>query len=46
MWMEARGAATRAIATGATYTPEIWMGHKEDGEGFWVALNRLQAFGF
>jgi len=38
--------APTLLATGATYTPEIWMGHKEDGEGFWVALNRLQAFGF
>ncbi|MBI4635723.1 MAG: N-acetylneuraminate synthase family protein [Candidatus Rokubacteria bacterium] len=34
------------LATGATYTPEIWMGHKEDGEGFWVALHRLRKFGF
>jgi len=34
------------LETGASFTPEIWMGHKEDGEGFWVALNRLRAFGF
>jgi sialic acid synthase SpsE/sugar phosphate isomerase/epimerase len=34
------------LATGASYTPEIWMGHKEDGEGFWVALDRLRRFGF
>lgn len=34
------------LDTGASFTPEIWMGHKEDGEGFWIALNRLQAFGF
>jgi sialic acid synthase SpsE/sugar phosphate isomerase/epimerase len=38
--------APTLLATGATYTPEIWMGHKEDGEGFWVALHRLQGFGF
>ena len=34
------------LATGASFTPEIWMGHKEDGEDFWVALHRLRAFGF
>jgi len=38
--------APTLLATGATYTPEIWMGHKEDGEGFWIALHRLQEFGF
>jgi N-acetylneuraminate synthase len=40
------GLAPTLLATGATFTPEIWMGHKEDGEGFWVALHRLRAFGF
>jgi N-acetylneuraminate synthase len=38
--------APTLLATRASYTPEIWMGHKEDGEGFWVALDRLRAFGF
>lgn len=38
--------APTLLATAATYTPEVWMGHKEDGEGFWVALHRLRAFGF
>lgn len=26
----------------ASFIPEIWQGHKNDGEGFWVALNRLE----
>lgn len=34
------------LGTKASYTPEIWMGHKEEGEGFWVALQRLRQFGF
>tara|TARA_B100001142_G_C14264311_1_gene628343 strand:- start:651 stop:1382 length:732 start_codon:yes stop_codon:yes gene_type:complete len=25
----------------ATFIPEIWQGHKNNGEGFWVALDRL-----
>ena len=25
----------------ATFIPEIWQGHKNGGEGFWVALDRL-----
>jgi sialic acid synthase SpsE/sugar phosphate isomerase/epimerase len=26
----------------ATFIPEIWQGHKNDGEGFWIALERLE----
>jgi N-acetylneuraminate synthase len=26
----------------ASFIPEIWQGHKNAGEGFWVALNRLE----
>ena len=26
----------------ASFIPEIWQGHKNDGEGFWVALDRLK----
>lgn len=26
----------------AGFIPEIWQGHKNDGEGFWVALERLE----
>jgi len=25
----------------ATFIPEIWQGHKNNGEGFWIALDRL-----
>jgi N-acetylneuraminate synthase len=28
----------------ATFIPEIWQGHKNQGEGFWLAMNRLEAF--
>ena len=27
----------------ATFIPEIWQGHKNGGEGFWLALERLEA---
>ena len=30
----------------ATWIPEIWQGHENDGEGFWLALNRLEKEGF
>lgn len=26
----------------ASFIPEIWQGHKNNGEGFWVALERLE----
>lgn len=26
----------------ASFIPEIWQGHKNEGEGFWVALDRLE----
>jgi len=26
----------------ATFIPEIWQGHKNNGEGFWVALQKLK----
>ncbi|MCV2885443.1 N-acetylneuraminate synthase family protein [Aestuariibacter sp. AA17] len=25
----------------ASFIPEIWQGHKNEGEGFWIALNKL-----
>ena len=28
----------------ATFVPEIWQGHKFDGEGFWIALERLSKY--
>ena len=32
----------RRKAPNAWFIPEIWQGHKNRGEGFWVALERLQ----
>jgi N-acetylneuraminate synthase len=26
----------------ATFIPEIWQGHKNNGEGFWIALQKLE----
>ncbi len=26
----------------ASFIPEIWQGHKNDGEGFWIALDKLE----
>ena len=28
----------------ASFIPEIWQGHKNNGEGFWKALERLERF--
>jgi N-acetylneuraminate synthase len=30
-------------APNASFIPEIWQGHKNEGEGFWVALEKLEA---
>ncbi len=27
---------------GVPFIPEIWQGHKNNGEGFWIALHRLE----
>ncbi len=32
----------RRTAPMASFVPEIWQGHKNEGEGFWVALERLE----
>ena len=31
-----------ATAPGVSFIPEIWQGHVNDGEGFWIALERLE----
>ena len=36
----ARDLAT--VAPGVGFIPEIWQGHVNDGEGFWIALERLE----
>ena len=28
----------------ASFIPEIWQGHKNNGEGFWIALEKLQNY--
>lgn len=30
------------LAPGVPFIPEIWMGHVNNGEGFWTALDRLE----
>ncbi|GLR85484.1 N-acetylneuraminate synthase family protein [Bradyrhizobium iriomotense] len=36
------GDVLRKHAPGASFIPEIWQGHKNMGEGFWTALERLE----
>lgn len=35
----------RSVCPRATFMPEIWQGHKNQGEGFWTALERLERHG-
>ena len=30
------------LAPKASFIPEIWQGHKNEGEAFWVAMERLE----
>jgi N-acetylneuraminate synthase len=32
-------------APGVQFIPEVWQGHKNNGEGFWLALNFLENIG-
>ena len=32
------------LAPNAPFIPEIWQGHENDGEGFWLALERLEPY--
>jgi sialic acid synthase SpsE/sugar phosphate isomerase/epimerase len=36
------GAILKAGCPEASFIPEIWQGHKNGGEGFWVAMERLE----
>lgn len=36
------GGILRNGCATASFIPEIWQGHKNGGEGFWVALERLE----
>lgn len=38
----ALGEDLRRWAPDASFIPEIWQGHKNSGEGFWKALDRLE----
>jgi sugar phosphate isomerase/epimerase len=39
---QALGAQLRRLTPQATWVPEVWQGHKNDGEGFWRAFSRLE----
>ena len=36
------GEILQAGCPNASFIPEIWQGHKNGGEGFWIALERLE----
>lgn len=38
-------AQLKAVCPDASFMPEIWQGHKNNGEGFWTALDRLESYG-
>ena len=38
----ALGAQLHRIVPDASFIPEIWMGHVNNGEGFFTALDRLE----
>jgi N-acetylneuraminate synthase len=39
---QALGRALRDVAPSASFIPEIWRGHKNDGAGFWRAFELLE----
>lgn len=38
------GNDLNSFSPGVSFIPEIWQGHKNDGEGFWCALERLEPY--
>ena len=38
------GTILKAGCPAASFIPEIWQGHKNGGEGFWTALERLEGY--
>lgn len=36
------GTILKAGCPDASFIPEIWQGHKNGGEGFWIAMERLE----
>ena len=39
----AMGRSLKKVCPDASFIPEIWQGHKNEGEGFWCALDRLES---
>ena len=39
----AMGRSLEVAAPGVSFIPEIWQGHKNNGEGFWKALDKLES---
>lgn len=39
---ESLGRDLRQWAPDVSFIPEIWQGHKNGGEGFWIAMDRLE----
>ena len=39
---KALGERLAELCPGIPFIPEIWQGHKNGGEGFWLALDRLE----
>lgn len=42
-WQELAAQLDR-LAPGVSFIPEIWQGHVDGGAGFWIALDRLEAW--
>ena len=40
-----RDLVPEILKTKPTISPEIWMGHRNGGEGVWTALERLKKYG-
>ena len=38
------GDILKSKCPSASFIPEIWQGHKNGGEGFWLALEKLQKY--
>jgi sialic acid synthase SpsE/sugar phosphate isomerase/epimerase len=38
------GKILREGCPNASFIPEIWQGHKNGGEGFWIAMEKLEKF--
>ena len=38
------GKILNQVAPEASFIPEVWQGHKDNGSGFWEALDYLERF--